>query len=87
MSPPIPSEPSLSRSRRKTPITGITSAVSEKQDKAASHRVYRRTLKQLIEPTLETPLPSEQQLTNSWSMAKDGKSKFDFAPSPKRMRK
>jgi hypothetical protein len=77
----------MSSSRRKTPVCGITSAESEKQDKAASHRAYRRTLNQVIHPTLDTPLPTERQITNPWSMAKDGKSRFNPVKSPKLMRK
>ena len=77
----------MTKSRRKTPVRGITSAESEKEDKAASHRAYRRTLKQMIDPSLETPLPTEQQITNPWSMAKDGKTRFNPAKSPKLMRK
>jgi hypothetical protein len=77
----------VSRSRKKTPISGVTLAESEKQDKAASHRRYRRTLKEIITPDLETPLPTERQLTNPWDMAKEGKSRYDPKPSPKRMRK
>lgn len=73
------------RSRRKTPVRGITSAESEKADKVASHRVYRRTLKQSIDRALEAPLPRERQLTNPWSMAKDGKTRFDPDKSPKLM--
>ncbi len=77
----------MSRSRRKSPIRGVTSAESEKKDKAASHRTYRRRLKQTIHPELDTPLPTEQQLTNPWSMAKDGKARFSPAKAPKLMRK
>jgi hypothetical protein len=77
----------MSRSRKKTPITGVTLAESEKQDKAASHRRYRRTLKEIISPTLETPLPTERQLTNPRDMAKEGKSRYDPTRGPKHMRK
>lgn len=77
----------MSRSRRKTPITGVTLAESEKKDKLASHRIYRRTLKQLITPDLETPLPTEQQLTNPWSMAKDGKLGYNQKLPKKLLRK
>lgn len=77
----------MSRSLRKTPVRGITTAESEKKDKAASHRVHRRTLKRKITDTLETPLPTEQQLTNPWSMSKDGKFRFDPEKHPKLMRK
>jgi len=77
----------MSRSRKKTPITGVTLAESEKQDKAASHRRYRRTLKQLVNPDLQTPLPTEQQLTNPWHMAKEGKATYDPTVPRKRLRK
>lgn len=80
-------EQSMSRSRRKTPITGVTLVESEKKDKLASHRIYRRTLKQLITPDLETPLPTEQQLTNPWSMAKDGKLGYNTKLPKKLLRK
>jgi hypothetical protein len=77
----------MSRSRRKTPITGITLAESEKKDKVASHRVYRHAVNKLVTPGLETPLPTEQQLTNPWDMAKEGKAKYDPTLPPKRLRK
>jgi hypothetical protein len=77
----------MSGSRRKTPIAGITLAESEKRDKLASHRRYRRRLKQLIAPDLQTPLPTERQLTDPWSMAKDGKARFDPRKAPKLLRK
>lgn len=77
----------MSRSFRKTPVRGITSAESEKKDKAASHRIHRRTLKQKISDSLETPLPTEQQLTNPWSMSKDGKFRFNPKKHAKLMRK
>jgi len=67
----------MSHSLRKTPVRGVANAPSEKEDKAKSHRIYRQTLKRLIDPDLETPLPTERQLTNPWSMAKDGKMRFD----------
>jgi len=76
----------MARSTRKTPVRGITTADSEKADKAASHRKLRRVAKQMITPTLETPLPTEQQLTDPWSMAKDGKARFDAGKHPKLMR-
>lgn len=77
----------MTRSRRKTPVRGVTTAESEKDDKVASHRAYRRTLKPLIHAALETPLPTERQITNPWSMDKDGKVRFNPARSPKLMRK
>ncbi len=67
----------MSRSKRKTSIHGITMADSEKADKLAAHRKYRRTLKQKLEAEPETPLPVERELSNVWSFAKDGKRYLD----------
>ena len=77
----------MARSRRKTPITGRTTAESEKDDKAASHRRLRRVTKQAIHGELETTLPVDRELTNTWSMSKDGKFYFDQKEYPKGMRK
>jgi hypothetical protein len=77
----------MARSRRKTPATGITTADSEKSDKQASHRKVRRAVRQLV-PLQRSPLlPLEKQLTNPFSLAKDGKARFDPAKHPKLMRK
>lgn len=79
--------PPMARSKRKNPITGRTTAESEKSDKVASHRRIRRVIKQALTPELETPLPLERELTNTWSMAKDGKTYFDAKVNPRLMRK
>jgi hypothetical protein len=76
----------MSRSRRKNPIHGITSAASEKSDKAASHRKIRHAARVAVVKGAPV-LPQEKELTNPWSMAKDGKSVFDPAANPKLMRK
>ena len=76
----------MSRSHRKTPIHGITCAASEKSDKAASHRKIRHAVR--IAVAKDAPvLPQEKELTNPWSMAKDGKVVFDPAANPELMRK
>lgn len=76
----------MSRSRRKTPIHGMTGAKSEKADKAHSHRKVRRAVR--IAVNADAPvLPHEKELTNPWSMAKDGKAMFNPAAYPKLMRK
>ena len=77
----------MSRSRRKHPFRGLTLADSEKADKVASHRGYRKRVNQTLSPTLETPLPLERQFTNVWSMAKEGKTRFDPRTDPRMMRK
>lgn len=76
----------MSRSHRKTPICGIASTVSEKSDKAVSHRKVRHAVRIALE-TNAPVLPLEKQLTNPWSMAKDGKAVFDPAVNPELMRK
>ncbi|MEL4378367.1 hypothetical protein [Brucella cytisi] len=40
----------MSRSRKKTPITGITTADSDKAFKEAEHRRERRALRSAVEP-------------------------------------
>ena len=77
----------MARSRRKAPIRGITSSDSEKSDKAASQRKIRRVVRQIVPMDPEAVLPLEKQLTNPYSMDKDGKARFDPKLSPELMRK
>lgn len=77
----------MSRSRKKTSISGMTHARSEKADKTLSHRKVRRAVAVEARNTEDSLMPMERQLTNPWSMAKDGK--FWFRPDqyPRLMRK
>jgi hypothetical protein len=77
----------MSRSRRKTSVRGITAAASEKDDKQASHRKLRRRVRQVVAATDDPMLPLERELTEPWSMSKDGKMHFDPAKLPKLLRK
>jgi hypothetical protein len=77
----------MTRSRRRTPVRGITLSDSEKADKVASHRRIRRAVRQVVAVGPEALLPFEKQLTNPYSMAKDGKRRFDPVKTPKLMRK
>jgi hypothetical protein len=78
----------MSRSRRKTPVSGITTAESEKSDKRIYNRRYRHAAKQLlsIDPKLE-PVPPLRAFSDPWLMDKDGKHRFDPKSHPKLMRK
>ena len=76
----------MSRSHRKTPIRGIAAADSEASDKAASHRKVRRAVRVAVAKD-DPVLPQERELTNPWSMAKDGKAFFNPSACPKLMRK
>lgn len=76
----------MSRSTRKTPVRGITTADSEKADKAAAHRKIRRAVRVAVKQGTDL-LPHERELSNPWSMDKDGKFRFDPQANPKLMRK
>jgi hypothetical protein len=79
----------MSRSRRKTPITGITTAESEKKDKRIANRNLRRTSRTAIQKqdSDEIALPILREVRNVWGMQKDGKQFFDSKKHPKLMRK
>jgi hypothetical protein len=67
----------MSRSKRKTPKGGNTTARSEKDEKRIINRSLRRQtrvlLKQLDDDTL---FPIQNDVMDKWSMAKDGKTWF-----------
>lgn len=69
----------MARSRRRTPIMGITTAASEKQDKQHANRtcraVVRRTIKRGQDPDAAV-LPILRDVSDPWNMAKDGRSWF-----------
>ena len=65
----------MSRSRRKSPFTSWTSAISEKEDKRISNRKFRKKTNQmLIDERYYDRLPLHQkEVTEVYSFAKDGK--------------
>lgn len=77
----------MTRSRKKTPVFGISTSVSEKADKVAAHKRERRKIRTRlrIEPDAEL-LPHPREISNVWAYAKDGK-RYRKAVSPKDMRK
>ena len=78
----------MARSQRKTPIRGITTAESEKKDKQLAHRRYRRKMKAVLQQAPDAEiLPHVRDLSNPWSMSKDGRIRFDPKKYPKDMRK
>ena len=78
----------MSRSRRKTPVTGITTAETEKDDKRFANRRQRRVNRELLESTGDdTRLKDRRETSDPWSMAKDGKGRFDPKRHPNLMRK
>ncbi len=78
----------MSRSRKRTSITGITKAASEKKDKRLYNRCYRRKFRMVLRRfDGDEVFPKLRELSNVWSMEKDGKKCFDPDRYPKLMRK
>jgi hypothetical protein len=80
----------VSRSFRHTPVTGITTARSEKQDKRQAHRNLRAAERAAMETAMETGdavFPVLREVANVYSFEKDGKQRFDPKAMPKLMRK
>lgn len=78
----------MSRSRKKTPITGMTTAETDKAWKQAASRKVRRTVRQrLLETGDGDVVPSKRyEVVNPASSEKDGKQWLGGA-FPKLMRK
>ena len=78
----------MSRSRRKTPACGITTAASEKDDKRYAQRAERRINHQLLATSGDgDSLKATRAVSDPWSMDKDGKQRFDPQRFPELMRK
>lgn len=74
----------MSRSRRKSPYTGLTTAESDKDDKRRAHRALRRAEKDALRRGAETH-PRLREVSNAYTFAKDGKQEID--PDSRWMRK
>lgn len=66
----------MSRSKRKTPKTGLTTAESEKKDKVFAHRKFRRASKVKIKSNGEPPV-NLNEVSDIWNFAKDTKRYYD----------
>jgi hypothetical protein len=77
----------MSRSRRKSPVSGVAPSPSEKEWKQHSSRSQRRgeTVALASAGEDDPDLPSKRA-QDHWG-PKDGKYRFDPAQQPKRMRK
>lgn len=71
----------MSRSYRKRPFSGITTAETEKDDKRRANRKLRRKVKR---GDLDLTI---RDVSNIWSFDKDGKSRFDPDKYPELKRK
>ena len=65
----------MSRSKRSSPIIGVTTAESEKDDKRAANRALRRVTRQAIRAKSidHDVTPLLREVSDPWSMDKDGK--------------
>jgi hypothetical protein len=82
----------MSRSKRSQPITGITTAESEKDWKRDANRKLRRAVHQTLHqlPAADPDaliLPVMDEVVNQYSGPKDGKQHFDPRKHPQLMRK
>lgn len=73
----------MSRSRKRTPIAGITTAPSDKPFKQAEHRRERAAVRGALAGDME--LPSPREFGSSSKSLKDGK--FYLPGEPKLIRK
>jgi len=81
----------MSRSHKKTPICGHTTAETEKTDKRLANRRFRRTVRQQLGVVApgddgDSVITDIREVSNIWSFDKDGKQYLDN-PQPKDMRK
>ena len=63
----------MSRSRRKHPAGGITTADSDKYGKTMASRVARRVVREALARDLEGLMPLKREVSDVWSFSKDGK--------------
>ena len=64
----------MARSRKHTPISGITCAATEKWAKQKNHRRERRRVRSVLATQPERDvLPHTRELSDPWTMPKDGK--------------
>ncbi|UOK17260.1 hypothetical protein vBBaMIFTN4_68 [Bordetella phage vB_BaM-IFTN4] len=81
-------ERGMSRSRRNTPITGITTARSEKFDKQRWHRAYRKAERQRLQTDpYSMPRHPLEFGAHAWNLSKDGKKYWGCDVPPRLMRK
>lgn len=70
----------MARSKRHTPIFGMTTQESEKDDKRRANRRLRRRVREVVAGSIAPDvLPVLREVSNPWSMAKDGRSYWQDA--------
>ena len=78
----------MSRSKRKHPIAGMSASASDKREKQDANRKERKRVHAaLTQQTTADVLPHKREVSDVWSMSKDGKWRFDASKHPKLLRK
>ena len=80
----------MSRSRKKTPISGHTKAPSDKPFKIQEHKRERRVVKHRLTSAVDYDnmvLPDKENFGNAWNSPKDGKHWLRRSIKDKWMRK
>jgi hypothetical protein len=77
----------MSRSIRRTSISGMRTAPSEKQDKRLANRRLRRIVRCRLAWQFAEVLPELREISDRWSFKKDGKAYFDRVRYGRLMRK
>lgn len=67
----------MSRSRKRTPITGNCKCDSEKQEKRKANRRLRRIVRASVRVGAD-PLPVIREVSNVWTWGKDGKTWWGY---------
>jgi len=75
----------MARSYRHTPIFGVTTSKSEKQDKRLANRRLRRAVRMQVQRGSEV-LSLLREVSNVWCFDKDGRA-YDRRASARDMRK
>ncbi len=77
----------MSRSRRRTPVRGLTTSDSETEDKRIANRKLRRKVRAVLPLDPDAVLPALREVSCVWAFDKDGKIRFDPGERPRWMRK
>ena len=80
----------MSRSFRRSPVTGMTTARSEKKDKQRAHRSLRAAERTALETVMvagDAVFPVLREVADVNTFGKDGKQRIDPRKHPKLMRK
>jgi hypothetical protein len=82
----FPKQYFMSRSKKKTPKAGITTAETEKENKRGANRKFRRISKIVLKKNKDEPTKKIREVSNVWAFDKDGK-QFLKKPTKKDLRK